>query len=416
MAVEINSEPSSKPSKSFGQKLFAIFSGFPLAVILMLILMLQTWLATLEQVDYGLHATLRKYFDPAAWYILGELRLPEFMGGIALMIPMPGGYWVLGLFFINLFLGGIIRARKGWKKTGVLISHSGILLMILSAGVTEMTEERGTMDFFEGESSNVAQDYYEYVVEISERTAGMPKEVHVVRGENLSDLHGDLAPVRTVRLPELPFDMQFTRYSKNGRVMSVNEMATPAGTPAIDGYYIFDKPSAKDAETNIAACYAKVLPREGEAMPSFILSGDAFHPHTVKIGERVFVFQLRKFLWQMPFTVRLDKATAEYYPNSTKPKRFESMVTRLENGSEAKFEIKMNMPMRYEGLTFYQRMMGRENAQVENSRPYSQLEVVRNPADQWPKYALYIVTFGLFVHFVMKFVLYLQKNTQSPKL
>lgn len=91
------------------------------------------------------------------------------------------------------------------------------------------------------------------------------------------------------------------------------------------------------------------------------------------------------------------------------------MVTRIENGSEAKFEIKMNMPMRYEGLTFYQRMMGRENAQIENSRPYSQLEVVRNPADKWPEYALYIVTFGLLVHFVMKFALYVQKLTRTTK-
>ena len=200
MSAASESNPKSALAIFLPRMAFRVLAGFPLAVILMFILLLQTWLATLEQVDYGLYATLRKYFDPSAWYILGELRLPEFMGGKALTIPMPGGYWVLGLFFINLFLGGIIRARKGWKKAGVLISHAGILLMILSAGVTEMTEQRGTMDFFEGESSNVAQDYYEYVVEISDRTNGMPSEVHVVRGELLNDLTGNLSPVRTVRL------------------------------------------------------------------------------------------------------------------------------------------------------------------------------------------------------------------------
>jgi hypothetical protein len=406
-------EPATRPQPTWGGMIFSVLAGFPLAVVLMLILLLQTWLATLEQVDYGLHATLRKYFDPQAWYILGELRLPDFMGGKALTIPMPGGYWVLGLFFLNLLLGGIVRARKGWKKAGVLISHGGILLMILSAGVTEMTEERGTMDFFEGETSNVAQDYYEYVVEISERTKGMPDKVHVVRGEFLTDLTGSPAPVRTVRLPDLPFDMQFTRYSKNGRVISANEMPPPADNPVIDGFYVADKAPEKNAELNVAACYAKVLPRAGEPLPSFILSGDVFHPHTLRIGDRVFVFHMRKFLWTMPFTVRLDKATAEYYPNSSKPKHFESRVTRIENGSEANVEIKMNMPMRYEGLTFYQRMMGRENAQVANSRPYSQLEVVRNPADQWPKYALYIVTIGLFVHFLLKFIVFVERNTRN---
>jgi hypothetical protein len=420
MADDSYATPSSdsyvtKPwqSPSLGSMIFSFFSGFPLAVFLMLILMLQTWLATLEQVEYGLHATLRKYFDREAWYILGELRLPDFMGGTALIIPMPGGYWVLGLFFINLLLGGIVRARKGWKKAGVLISHSGILLMIFSAGVTEMSEQRGTMDFFEGESSNVAQDYYEYVVEISERTNGMPKEVQVIRGAYLNDLQGDVSKKRTVRLPELPFDMEFSRFSRNARVMSVGEMAMPQGVREIDGYYVFEKNPAKDAELNVAACYAKVLPRDGAARSEFILSGDAFHPYTLKVGERVFVFQMRKFLWTMPFTVHLDKATAEYYPNSSRPKRFESIVTRIENGSEAKYEIKMNAPMRYEGLTFYQRMMGRENAQVATSRPYSQLEVVRNPADKWPEYALYIVTFGLFVHFVMKFYFYIHKLSRT---
>lgn len=405
MDEEINQDSSAamQRRKSLPSQLFHFLAGFPLATVLMLILLVQTWLATLEQVDYGLHATLRKYFDPQAFYIIGELRLPEEIGGLALKIPMPGGYYVLGLFFLNLVLGGIVRARKGWNKAGTLISHAGILLMIFSAAVTERTEKRGTMDFFEGETSNTAQDYYEYVVEVSEHTNGAPKEVHVIRGNYLSDLRGEPAPVRKVLLPNLPFDMEFTRYAPNGRVMSVNEMAPPAGTPVLDGYYIFDRPTNKATEIDVAACYAKISSRDGSSIPSFILSGDAFQPHTFKVGERVFTFHMRKLLWPMPFSVRLDKATAEYYPNSTKPKRFESIVTRLENGSEAKVEIKMNEPMRYEGLTFYQRMMGRENAQLADSRPYSQLEVVKNPADQWPFYSLWVVTVGLLVHLLIKF-------------
>lgn len=393
--------------------LLNFLSGFTLATILMVLLLLQTWFATLEQVEHGLHATLRKYFDPSAFWIKSELVLPDFMGEHKLIIPLPGGYWVLSLLFLNLLLGGILRMRKGWKVAGVLISHFGILFMILSAGVTEMKEERGTMDFFEGETSNVAQDYYEYVVEISERTKGIDDKVHVIRGNYLQDLNALSHPVRKVNLPALPFDMEFTRYAKNGRVMSINEMAPGKGEPVIDDYFIFDRPSEKDAELNVASVYAKILPRDGATPSVFIASGGAFYPYTAKVGERVFAITMRKFLWRMPFSVRLDKATAEYYPNSTKPKRFESRVTRIENGSEAIVEIKMNEPMRYEGYTFYQRMMGRENAQMPNSRPYSQLEVVRNPADQWPKYSLYIVTFGLFLHFILKFSAYLSRTLKK---
>ena len=35
---------------------------------------LLTWLATLEQIESGLHATLRKYFDWRAAYVVPEIR------------------------------------------------------------------------------------------------------------------------------------------------------------------------------------------------------------------------------------------------------------------------------------------------------------------------------------------------------
>ncbi len=403
---------STLASANAWRRVVAFFSGFTLATVLLLILLLQTWLATLEQVDHGLHATLRKYFDPQAWYVIGELVLPDFMGSMKLLIPMPGGYLVMALLFVNLLLGGIVRARKGWGKAGVLISHFGILFMIGSAAVTERMERRGTMDFFEGETSNVAEDYFEYVIEVTEHTAGAPERVHVVRGRDLADVTG--SQVRTIRLPDLPFDLQVTRYAANTQAMAVTEMAPAAGEPIVDGYFLFKKPNEIDAERNLAGCYAKVLPKDGAPLAPFILTGGSFQPYSTKVGERVFSIDIRKFLWEMPFSVRLDRARSEYYPNTQKPKLFESTVTRIENGAEAKVEIKMNEPMRYEGLTFYQRMMGAGQGGMAGAqgRPYSQLEVVSNPADQWPKYALYVVTLGLFVHFVMKLVQFLLRTTK----
>jgi ResB-like family len=406
---------SKKKPSSFAKKIFDFLSSFGLATVLLFILLLQTWLATLEQIDYGLYATLRKYFEPQAIIILSKLRLPDYVGGQELTIPLPGGYWVLSLLFINMLLGGIIRARKGWKKIGTLISHFGILFMIGSAAVTQKMEVRGTMDFFEGETSNVAQDYFESVIEISERTNGIPDKVHVIRGKHLQDLSDDF--IRTVKIPELPFDVNITRYGKNTRVLSVTEMAPPNGEPVIDGYFIFNRPDEKEAETNIAGCYAKVLPRDGESRQPLILSSGAFQPQTVKINDRVFIIEMKKLLWPMPFSLRLDKAIAEYYPGTQKPAKFESKVTRIENNTEASVEIKMNEPMRYEGLTFYQRMMGGEQVQGgAKSKPYSQLEVVSNPADQWPKYALYVVTLGLLVHFVLKFSLFIHRLTRKKQL
>jgi cytochrome c biogenesis protein ResB len=76
-------------------------------------------------------------------------------------------------------------------------------------------------------------------------------------------------------------------------------------------------------------------------------------------------------------------------------------VTRIENGGESKVTIEMNAPMRYEGLTFFQASYGPPGA-GPGDQMYSVFEIVRNPADKWPEWSLYLVAFGLLVHFIQK--------------
>jgi hypothetical protein len=286
--------------------------------------------------------------------------------------------------------------------------------MILSAAVTQVYEERGTMDFFEGQTSNVAQDYYEHVVEIAEHTAGKPDKFHVIRGKYVMDLTGN--QVRTVRLPELPFDIELAGYATNSEIRNAVMMPPAEKEKVVDGYYIFASKEEKEAETNIGACYAKVLPKSDAAQPPFIITARDFEQpsgkrlaHTVRVDGRVFTVDMKKFLWMMPFSVRLDRAKATYYPNTTKPESFESRVTRIENQTEVVADIRMNEPMRYAGMTFYQRMMGAGQA-MKGSTPYSQLEVVRNPADKWPEYSLYVVTVGLVMHFLLRLSLFFKST------
>ena len=125
------------PARSLPGRVFDFFSGFGLATTLILLLGVLTWLATLEQVDRGLYDTLNKYFDWKAWYLFPEI------GGRTFYFPLPGGYWVCALLLLNLALGGVVRARKGWKHAGVLISHFGILIMLVAGGVTQHFSERG---------------------------------------------------------------------------------------------------------------------------------------------------------------------------------------------------------------------------------------------------------------------------------
>ena len=145
---------------------------------------------------------------------------------------------------------------------------------------------------------------------------------------------------------------------------------------------------------------------DGTKSEPFILAGASFHPYTVRADDRVFTVDMRKRLWPMPFTVQLDKFTAAFHPGTMKPSKFVSKITRIENGSEAKVTIQMNEPMRYEGLTFFQASYGPPGA-MPGQKMYSVFEVVRNPADKWPEYSLYIVAFGMLVAFLTKLIIFL---------
>lgn len=402
--------------KSMAMIIIDFFSSLGLATVLLLLIGVLTWLATLEQIENGLHLTLLKYFNWKSWYVLPELEWLPKINGNPITFPLPGGYWVCALLLLNLTLGGIIRLKKDWKRVGILIAHFGIILMVGSGGVTQWREERGNMPVHEGESSNVANDYKEYVVEVAEIKTDKPEDIHVIRGEHLTDLEGN--KTRIFKLPDMPFDLEIGGYMPNAVPIST-EVRAPMGEAVIDGYFLADQPNklagkVVEEEQKMAACHARVLYRDGKKGEPFLLAGASFEPFSLRIDNRVFTVDMRKRLWAMPFTVRLDKFTAEFHPNTKQPRRFVSEITRIENGQEAKIKIQMNEPMRYKGLTFFQASYGPQGA-GPGTRLYSVFEVVSNPADQWPKYSLFVVGAGLLIQFVLKLILFLIGSSKKKR-
>lgn len=401
--------PSAKPAQSWLGRTVDVLSGFGLATITLLLLGVLTWFATLEQIDNGLYPTLTKYFHWKALFLIPEVN------GKMVPLPLPGGYWVSALLLVNMILGGIIRIRKGWRHYGNLIAHFGIVFMLLGGGVAHHFSERGNMAIGEGESSNTAEDYFEYVVEVAEIIDGKAEKIHVIRGKDIDDLEG--ARLRTFRLPEMPFDLQLTGYMKNTVPVSATERAPAQQQEIVDGYFLMEKPKlkkAEEAERYTAGCYARILGRDGSKSAPFILAGASFHPFAYRHENRIFTVDMRKRLWPMPFTVQLDKFTADFHPGTMRPAKFVSEVTRLENGGEAKVTIQMNEPMRYEGLTFFQASYGPPGA-GPGEKMYSVFEIVKNPADKWPEYSLWIVSAGMLLTFLIKLGSFLGANSRKSR-
>ncbi|MGJ8632496.1 MAG: cytochrome c biogenesis protein ResB [Luteolibacter sp.] len=383
----------SRKPKSVFWKVYDFFSGFKLATATLILLLVLTWLATLEQVDSGLYPTLQKYFSWQAWYLIPELK------GKKVPLVLPGGYWVCAVLLLNMTLGGIIRIRKGWRQAGNLISHFGIIFMLLGGGVAHHFSERGNMAVYEGETSDTAEDYQEYVVEVSEVKNGDEGEVRVIRGKHLTDLAAGKS--RVFDFEGYPFDLEISGYLPNTEPLSELVSAPSEDQRVTDGYFLMERRPDKEVERNVAGAYARVVYESGEKSPPFIVSGLAYYPFTIRVDDRVFVVNMRKRLWPMPFRVELDKFTADFHPGTGRPAKFVSDITRVENGQDSELTIRMNEPMRYEGLTFFQASYGPPDARP-GDKMYSVFEVVKNPADKWPEYSLYVVAFGMLVTFLTK--------------
>lgn len=392
--------------QSLLRKSYDFLSGFKLATALLLLLLLLTWLATLEQIDQGLYPTLNKYFSWKSLFFIPEIN------GKKLPLILPGGYYVSALLLVNMILGGVIRIRKGPKQIGNLISHFGIVFMLLGGGIAHHFEERGNMAVGEGESSDTAEDYFEYVIEVAEVKDGERKEFHVIRGDDLRDLKGEKS--RVFDFKGVPFSLRVSGYLKNTQPVSIVERAPANSELVTDGYYLFDRPSEVNAERNMAGAYAQVIFEDGQKSAPFILAGASFHPFTVRDGERLFTVDMRKRLWPMPFEVKLDKFIADFHPGTSRPAKFISDIRRAENGQEAKVRIQMNEPMRYEGFTFFQASYGPPDAKPGDDM-YSVFEVVKNPADKWPEYSLYVVAFGMLVTFLTKLGSHLMAASRKRK-
>ena len=369
-----------------------------------------TFFGTLEQTQVGLYQTLQKYFDIEALFVIPELH------GKIIPLPIPGTFWVSAVLVVNMTLGGLIRARKGWKTAGVLISHFSMIFLLVAGGVSQISKKEGVMHVYQGDRSDYARSYTEPTIEIYPLSdQGTRSRPFVVDTQHLSGLkpEGSL----TVRLPEeVPFDLRVTGFLRSSDLLQVARSKNQYdGEKIVDGFFLKETKRAQQEETNLTGCYLTVLDKRGAVLQELVLhyNGMLFPtPVTAQVNGKRYEFSLTRWIWPMPFEVELDKTLGEYWPGTRDPSWFQSDITKVEGELREEYSIVMNKPMRHKGVTLYQASWA---PPAPGGRPSSGFAIVQNPSDQWPKWSLYIASFGLMLHFGMKLTRFLGSSVPKKK-
>lgn len=412
----------SDSSKTLPAKIFAFFSSFGLATSVLVMLLVLTFLGTLEQAEHGLVASQARYFESAfidridigacwralafnAYWDIGNVSLPLYI--------VPGGYTLMAILFVNLLCGGIVRIRKSPKTIGVIISHFAILFMIAAGAVTHHFAKEGNMSLREGEVKDEFLSFHDRVIEIEKvPTDAKAKRTALVIDESKYRDVTTAGNGRTFTSESLPFDLIITNWKKNAQP---KRDADGSRSDAVDGYFLqelsaLDESGAAMADEQLAsACVAIAKDKKTGEAKTGILWEFAAAPWTVTVGADKYLISLVHRSYKLPFAVRLDQTEEEKHPGTDRARRFTSKVTKLNDGHEEKRVITMNEPVRSQGYAVFQSTFS-SGEQEGTGVKSSGFMIVENPADHWPLISCIIVAEGLLLHFLMMLARFIKVN------
>lgn len=373
--------------REFWQQCVKFFVSLQLTVVLLALSMILVFVATLDQVNLGIWAVQEKYFRTfvVLWNVNG-IPLPVF----------PGGYFIGGLLLINLVASHFYRFRLSWKKSGIFLTHFGLIFLLVGELLTGLWQEEFQMRIDEGQTRNYSESFLYNELAIVDVTDPEWDEVVAIPEERLA--RGD-----TIQHPKLPFQVKTQIYFSNAGLQMRNQMGPAqlaSGAPQLAtqgvGTQIAVLPQAmtfKQNERNLPAAYVELIGPQG-TLGTWLVSPMLTAPQRFEYQGRVFHLSLRFERAYKPYSITLLKFSHDKYSGTEIPMNFSSQIRlQTQDGSvDREVLIYMNNPLRHDGMTFYQ-------AGFDNNDTTTILQVVRNPSWLLPYIACGLMTAGLLLQF-----------------
>jgi hypothetical protein len=394
-----------------------------LTVILFTLSILLVFFGTLAQVDTGVWTVVKQYFRSAFVWVPLQIFFPRSIavgGGF----PFPGGWLLGGVLLLNLLAAHAVRFKMTWKRSGIVLLHTGVIVMMLGELVTGLFAVEGNMTITQGSSTNFVENL------------GKTELAILMPGKSATDVivipQARLQKGAKIQVDGLPFEIQVDQYMVNsqlGRLANAPlELASlvameypmaPAGAvnPASAGigstlYIAQEIPEVtgvEDQKIDVPSTYVSIRDvSSGEPLGTFLLSSHLClygeQPQFVTVKDKKYEICLRLQRTYKPFSLHLIEFRHDVYLGTDKPKNFSSRVRLVDPTTQEDREvlISMNSPLRYGGETFYQASFRGSTVTV--------LQVVQNPGWLMPYISCAMVTLGMLIHFLMHLTGFLSRR------
>ena len=402
------------------KRLFKLLSSLQLTVVLLVLGLILVFLGTMAQEPLGLYIAQSRFFHSffVDWAsILAAIKKSLQLVGVyvtpmqaqdvleAPWIPaFPGGYLIGGVLLANLLAAHAQRFKFSWKKSGILLTHFGLILLLVGQVFTDKLAKESGMRLTEGETKNYSEADRSSELAIIDVTDPDKNKVVAIPDSML------LAE-QSLQHEALPFTIQVKKWYEHSALTNrVGELTNqPIVATQGAGTRVHVMPRAKVTSMeyrDVPSAVIEILTGAG-SMGTWLVSGYLDRPQRFTYKERIYELSLRLRRLYYPFSLTLLDFSHDNYKGTEIPRNFSSKV-RLQNPSrneDRELKIYMNNPLRYSGMTFYQASFDKVDERV------TILQVVQNPSWITPYVACGLVGGGLVVQFLIHLVGFIRKRT-----
>jgi hypothetical protein len=416
--------------------IWKFFTSLRLTVILLGFGTVLVFLGTVAQVHEGLWNAQTRWFQHPL--VVREAGDPWWVPPI-----FPGGYLIGILLLLNLTAAHIKRFHLTWRQFGINLTHLGVIVLLGGQLATDMLKVESVMSFREGETRQFSEATRQWELVFLRAIEGEKEEVVAIPEALLKD-------GSELRDEKLPFVVRVKNYWQNSEPAfraPMQQNAPPLTERGLGKDWDFHAiPEARGMDDrNNPTVVLELAGGKGEALGTWVIPSWAGDPLLIagvksaytrsvgkdvaeSIGAKLATPQIidaegqkwralmRPERYYKPFSVTLLKTTHDVYPGTITatnlegiPKDFRSRVL-LENpatGEKREVEIWMNNPLRYQGLTFYQSTMGKDEMKDVGR---SGLQVVRNPSWLTPYAGCSLVALGMCWQFLAHLTGFISKR------
>lgn len=357
-------------------RIIRVIGSVKCTVLCLIVLFIGIIGGTFYQVNSGILAAQEVFFE--SW---GSLLFN--------VLPFPGLKTIAFVLTLNLIAAAVIKRPFTYKKTGMILIHFGIGILLIGTGVSFLYVKNSTIILCEGEHTTYSRNLNNWELIITHN--GTNKSQSALKSDTID--FSRLKHGLEIPIPNANASVTVERVYLNCKGLGYSQDRIDSLEPL---------PPSYDRTGDLPGTILSIIDSGQTVKESnrAILFGVSFISNAYVINDDTISLVLKPHELSLPFEINLVKFEKENHPGSSDAKSYKSYLKVNGVGINRDVVISMNRPFRYKSLAIYQGSFS-QNTSGNNC---SSMIVVENIGRIVPYIAGISVVTGLLIYFIAMFI------------